>query len=117
MDRHVSLTVKGCSYAIEFPNVGSFQNIETMKQVLSKGMYASLLSTGTSSAIQALDMIDVEAYFTVLCPKLIKDLKCKNFSELDLMDYMELNEIYRKEFIPWWNSILNMLKPEDEKIS
>jgi hypothetical protein len=112
LDRQVELNVKGNNYVIEFPNVGLFQNIETMKQVLSKGMYSSLMSMGTVSSSEALDMIDMEAYFSILCPKLIKDLKCDNFGELGLEDYMELKVIYRDNFIPWWSNILELLSPK-----
>lgn len=114
MNRTLELKVKGNSYVVEFPNVGKFQAIESTKQVLSKGMYSSLLSTGTISSIEALDMIDMESYFSILLPQLIKDLKCDNFSLLDLEDYIELKGIYMEQFIPWWNSILSLLNPKKE---
>jgi hypothetical protein len=115
MEKQISLNVKGISYKIEFPNVGNFQNIETMKQVVSKGMYSSLLTTGTVSAMEVLDMVDMEAYFTVLCPKLIKDLNCETFGDLDIADYKEIKTIYQKQFVPWWNLILNLLSPTKEE--
>ena len=115
MDRNITLNVKGNTYQIEFPNVGKFQNIETMKQVVSKGMYSALLTTATLSSIEVLDMVDMEACFTVLCPKLIKDLKCDGFGDLDIADYKELKEVYLKQFIPWWNGILEMLRPQEKE--
>lgn len=114
MNRSIELKVKGNSYQIEFPNVGKFQNIESTKQVLSKGMYSSLLSTGTVSSMEALDMIDMESYFNTLAPQLLKDLKCNTFSELDLEDYVELKKVYFEQFIPWWNDIMKLLNPKKE---
>lgn len=114
LDRNLTLTVKGNSYQIAFPNVGKFQNIEAMKQVVSKGMYSSLLATATISAIEVLDMVDMESCFTVLCPKLIKDFKCDSFGDLDIADYQELKVAYNEQFIPWWNEILKMLRPQQE---
>lgn len=112
LDRQIEMNVKGNRYIIEFPNVGKFQQIETMKQVLSRGMYSSLLPMNTISSIEVLDMIDIEAYLTVMCPKLIKDLKCDSFSELGLEDYLELKKVYQKEFVPWWNKIIDLLNPK-----
>ena len=115
IDRSVELNVKGNKYVINFPNVGEFQNIEAMKQVLSKGMYSSLMTTGTIGSYESLDMIDIESYMSILCPKLIEDLKCDSFSKLGLDDYLELKDIYQKSFIPWWNSILELLQPKKKQ--
>lgn len=112
IERHLVLQVKGNSYTIEFPNVGTFQKIESLKQVLSNGMYSGLMSMATTSSSEALDMIDMEAYLSMLAPKLIKDLKCETFGELGLEDYMELRVAYREQFIPWWMGILEMLQPK-----
>ena len=115
MDRQIVLLLKGNSYTVEFPNVGKFQQIETMKQVLSRGMYSSLLSMNTVSANEVLDMIDVESYISVLCPQIIKDLKCTSFSELGIEDYLELKKVYEEKFIPWWENIMLLLKKPDNK--
>jgi len=112
IDRTLELNVKGNKYQIAFPNVGTFQNIETMKQVLSKGMYSSLMAMGTISSEESLNMIDIESYLSIMAPKLIKDLKCDSFSELGLEDYLELKRVYKEKFTPWWNSILELLQPK-----
>ena len=114
MERQITLTVKGNKYEIEFPKVGKFKKIETLKQVLSNGMFSQLLATSTLSAGEALDMIEMESYLSVLAPKLIEDLKCKNFDELDLEDFIELKKVYIEQFIPWWNGILKILNPVKE---
>jgi hypothetical protein len=117
IDRRLELNVKGNKYQIEFPNVGKFQNIETMKQVLSKGMYGALINTGTVTASEALDMVDIEAHLSVLIEnnKLFKDLKCDSFAEMGLEDYLELKEIYREKFVPWWSNILELLNPKKKQ--
>ena len=115
MERQIVFKVKSNNYVIAFPNVGKFQDIETMKQIVSKGMYSSLLSTATVSSMEVLQMIDMEAYFSVLCPKLLEDLRCKNFGDLDIEDYQELKKEYVSQFVPWWNSILDILSPKEDK--
>lgn len=114
MEKQIVLKVKGNSYSIEFPNVGQFQTIETLKQILSKGMYSALMGTSTESSFEVLDMIDMEAYLTVMSPKLIEDLKCKTFGELGLEDYLELKREYKAQFLPWWVGILDILNPKEK---
>jgi hypothetical protein len=112
LDRQLVLNVKGNQYTVDFPNVGNFQKIEALKQVLSSGMYRSMIDAGTVSSTDALDMIDIQAYLSVLCPKLIKDLKCNSFEDLGLEDYLELRNIYREQFSPWWLKIMELLNPK-----
>lgn len=108
----LNLNVKGNSYTIDFPNVGQFQRIESMKQVLSNGMYASLMQMPTVASLEALDMYDIEAYLTVLAPQLVKDLKCNSFGELGMQDYLELKAIYKEKFLPWYSDIMDLLQPQ-----
>ena len=62
-------------YEIKLPNVGQYRDIEVYKQMLSNGMYSSLVSSVTNSSLNALDIIDIEATLRVLCPKFMEDLK------------------------------------------
>ena len=111
MNREIVITILGNSYNVKFPTVGQFQTIESLKQVLSKGMYSSLLSTNTKSSIASLDMIDIEAYFSVLCPQLLKDLKCESFIDLGIEDYLVIKKVYDETFIPWWNEVMKLVSP------
>lgn len=104
--------VNGNSYTIKFPNIGNYRTIEAMKQTLSANTYGSMSRSMLVTANEALDAIDMESYLSVLCPKLIEDLKCASFSELSLLDYKMLRNEYKKQFLPWWNSIERLLRPE-----
>lgn len=115
MNKEIVFSVKGNNYKIQFPNIGQFQTIESLKQVLSKGMYSALMSTGTLAANSALDMIDIESHLTVVCPELVKDLKCERFSDLGLEDYLELKKEYMTQFVPWWNDIMLLISPMVKK--
>ena len=107
-------TLKGKSYEMTFPRVGEYRTIEAMKQTLSLNTYGSMSRTMMRNSEEALDMIDMESYFTVLCPKLEKDLKC-SFSELGLLDYLELKKVFKEQFNPWWNEIEKILHPTPSK--
>lgn len=111
MEATLILNIKGVDYHIQFPRIGKFKNIESLKQAISNGMYFSLMKTNTEEAYEALDMIDMEAYFSVLCPKLIEALECDSFSDLGMADYLEIKKIYIEKFVPWWKQILKDLNP------
>ena len=106
MNDQLNFKVKGNEYTIKFPNVGNFRRIESLKQALSNGMYSSMVGTFTDAAQKAADMVDIESYLTVLCPEILKDLKCESFSDLGLVDFMELQTAYKEQFVPWWRKIM-----------
>ena len=105
------IKVRGKEYKISFPTVGQYYSIEAMKQSLGKGFYNTLLGNPTKTAQEALDMIDIEATISVLVPDLLKDLKVRDFSELGLVDYKEIKEVYNSEVYPFLKEI-NLLLQE-----
>jgi hypothetical protein len=107
------ITVKGRKYEISFPNVGQYYQIEVNKQRLGKGSYNSMIGNPTISAQRALDMIDVEATLSVLCPQLVADLKVKSFSELGLKDFKEISDIYMNEVFPFLKEAEKILSSVD----
>lgn len=107
MEETLIFKVKGNSYNIKFPNVGDFRKIESLKQVLSNGMYSTLLATQTNLASRALDIVDIEATFTILCPDFLeKELESESFDKLGMKDFNELRKAYSDQFVPWWNGNL-----------
>lgn len=104
-----SIRIRGKEYEIHFPNVGEYYSIETAKQKLGKGFYNVLLGNPTKAAQDALDMIDIEATLSILCPALIDDLKVDKFSQLGIGDYKEIKEIYLKEVQPFLKEVNGLL--------
>lgn len=115
INENLVFTLKGRSYNLTFPRVGEYRTIEAMKQTLSLNTYGSMSRSMMKSSEEALDMIDMEAYFTVLCPKVVEDLKCESFSELGLLDYLDIKKVFKEKFIPWWNEIEIILHPTVQK--
>lgn len=99
-------------YTISFPTVGEYYRIQCLKAELSKNNYGGLMSAGTLDAVQALDMIDIEATLTVLAPQLIKDLKVERFSKLGLIDYGMIKKAYVATVSPFMAEIYKALNPE-----
>ena len=115
VENEVVINIKGHSYPINFPTVGQFYQIEALKQSLSKGFYNSMVMSPSALAQHALDMIDIEAALSVLAPKLISDLKVKNFSELDIRDYKLIRDEYFTVVTPFFKKITDLLKGEEDE--
>lgn len=115
MNESVELTIRGRNYTVRYPNVGEYYRIEAMKQVLGRGYYNSLAQTPTQTAVSALDMIDIEATLSILCPQVIEDLKVSNFSDLGLKDYQEIKRAFFDSVVPFLSEINEFLKEIPEK--
>lgn len=115
INENLVLNFRGENFSIKFPRVGEYRNIEVMKQSLSANAYGGMIRSMSQSSEEALDMIDMEAYFTVLCPTFLEKLKCDSFSELGLVDYAEIRNIFKTNFVPWWRAIEKLLRPEPVK--
>jgi len=119
MTREITVTVRENSYKISFPNVGQLIDIENMKSILSKGMYSNMENARTIDSQYALNMIDMEAYFSILAPELVEDLKVKSFRDLSIVDSVELQNIYAKKLVPFikeWRDIISKpIESDDDK--
>jgi hypothetical protein len=116
MTREISLTIKENSYKVKFPKVGQLIDIENMKAILSKGMYGSMMSARTTDSEFALNLIDMEAYFSILIPDLVEDLNVKSFRDLEIEDSVELNKTFADNLLPFikqWRDIIS--KPIDDE--
>lgn len=96
-------------YEINLPTVGQYRDIEVYKQMLSNGMYASLVTSATNSAMNALDIIDIEATLRVLCPKFMEDLKCE-IRDLSLKDFAVIKEAFNRDVKPLADEIEKLMK-------
>ena len=112
MNETLNFVVNGNNYVINFPTVGEYYAIEASKQSLSLGFYNSLSESSVMSAYNATNMIDIEATLTILCPKLIKDLKCDSFKKLGVKDYLMIKDAYVEQFVPWWKEIQELFNPK-----
>ena len=103
-------------YTVEYPTVGQMIDIESMKLVLSKGKYTEMILSGTKWMSRALNHIDMIAYFSILCPKLLIDLKV-DFRQLSVEDSHDLVTVYQEQFLPWWNDYERVLAQKESGTS
>ena len=109
LNRSLVFEVKGNSYRLTFPTVAQFIDIESTKAKLASDAYGDMLKAGTMLSIKALDYIDLTANLTILCPKLMEDLKADSILALDVFDAKELLKAYKEQYVPWmvqWQKVL-----------
>lgn len=117
LEKEVKFSVKGRDYTVKYPTVGQYYQIEAMKQSLSRGMYNSMVTSPAYTAQHALDMIDIEATLAILLPDFVKDLKVKNFSDLDIRDYKAIRDEYIAKIQPYFKEIADLLRGVGEEES
>ena len=123
MERKKELIVKTSDgkvenrYEVEYPTIQQMIDIESTKLSLSKGKYTEMILSGTKWMSRALNYIDMLAYFSTMCPKIITDSKV-SLGDIDLIDvHKGLLSVYKDQFIPWWNEyedMINELEKEEE---
>lgn len=117
MQDSIILKFQGQSFPIQLNDVtvGKYRDMQVMKQSLSMNNYGSLYRTMMVDSEDALDMIDIEANLTIMCPEFIKALKAPSFSALGLVDFAEIRKEYKQKFEPWWEEVMKLLRPEPLK--
>lgn len=100
--RKTTITIDNREYNLEFPSVGEYIEIETLKTDISLGKFAQLLSSRTVSSLRAIQIVEIVAILTVLCPQLIEDLKVKSILDLDIQDFIKIMKSYQKDVAPWY---------------
>jgi len=108
IERSFRFKVKDESYTVEVPNMGQIMDIENTKVSMSEH-YLELVQNGTVLSSLTADFIDMYSYFTVLCPKLITDLKAP-LEKLDVFDFKELRTAYEEQLRPWLNGWIGAIR-------
>ena len=67
---------------------------------------------GTPATIT--DAIDANAFMQVFCPKFLEDIKPNSMSEMGLVDYMEVLEVYSKDIKPFIEALTTFLAKKKE---
>ena len=110
MQEKIKINFKGKNYVSREMTPGVFVDAEKLKSLLSGSQYGGIYRMGTSLGDEALTIVDMEAYFSILFPELINDLKPKSIGELNVNDFKELRKVYRSEVTKWVNSYIKLLK-------
>jgi len=106
----LTFEVKGKSYTTEKIVVGKVVDLWKMRTTLSMGTYGQMYRFALQGSDSALNVIDIEAFFTVFCPEFITDIKPNSVSSLGIQDYLELEGIYVTTIKPWLDAVEDLLK-------
>lgn len=98
----ISFEYEGNNYEIHFPNNGQFIDIEKMKAKMTDGFYSEMKS-GSGNGFYASLLVDTISTFSILCKDLLKDLNTKNIFQLSLIQTKPLVDIYKSQYLPWFN--------------
>lgn len=107
--------VKGQEYTMEIPTAGQLVQIERQKSALTGGNYGGIMSNKTVGSEQVLNIVDMAAYLSVLCPKLFEELKIDSLMDLDIFDMKQLQDTWEEDCIPWINSWQEVLRESPKK--
>ena len=103
MNKSITFLLFGENRTIDYPNVGQLLEIESKKMMLSNGTYSELNKTNTTSSKYILDLVDAMAHFTVLIPKLSKNLQVDTVYDLGGIESKEVVKAYNEHFRPWYD--------------
>lgn len=110
MNRTVTLDVKGNIYEIEYPNTGQQIDIELLKARIADGSYEMLRLSSNPIFQDQADRIDMIATFSILIPKLKKDLNVETFFALKEEESNVLVKVYEDTFMPWYTKIKKAIR-------
>ncbi len=114
LKRELLFDLRGKSYAVKFPAVKHFLNLEATRMTLTNGTYGQMVGSGLVTSSIAMDLVDMAATLSTLCPEVVKDLKVESILDLDLVDSMELLHEYKKQVDPWISSWLSLIRKPRE---
>ena len=112
----INFTVKGQNYVTEPMTVGRVVDLWKMRSSLSMGTYGQMYRFALYGSDAALNIIDVEAFFTVFCPDFIQKLKPSTISSMGISDYLEVEEVYMDQIKPWLVKTETMLKNSKDEV-
>lgn len=104
----ISVEIGNNTYNIDFPSNGKLIQIERYKNELTGGTGRQMLMNGSSSSMQAYIASEAIATFTILIPKLSKDMLMP-LTELNQLQSKSLIKAYEKyyEWMEAWREALN----------
>lgn len=116
-NRELSFKLEDKEYLMKFPITSELIDIAIVRARLSAGRYDVLSNTQILGDKLAQFSIDTIAYFSILCPELLKNLNVKSYLDLELMDMKKIITLYINKVLPWlneWYDILNSVDEDEE---
>jgi hypothetical protein len=100
-NRELKVEVCGRVYAVAYPNVGQMIDISVRENSLANGKLRDLILNGTGDQQDAYLMIKSVAFFEIMLPNMVKDLKTESLMKLAPEDFMVINKVYWESVDKW----------------
>jgi hypothetical protein len=110
MTETIEIVIKGKSYRTEPLTVGKLVDLTKMRNTLTNGQYGQIYRHALVNSDNSLQAIDIQAFFMVFCPSLIKDLKVDAIFDLGIEDYKEIKDIYKAQVQTWLIEVESLLR-------
>lgn len=110
IERVKTFTIGKKHFSVTFPNIGQIIDMESLKQGLSSNRYGQMAASGIASNYYALDLIDMIAFYKILCPEVTQYYNIENYADLQMEKAQELLEPFKKELQPWYLNTLNQIQ-------
>ena len=111
------LKVGGNSYPLKRPTMGQILEVQTLKAKLTRGSYGQIVRNMDELGLMSLDIVDMIAVLSILCPEMLDDLKVKSWDDLDAFDVLDIYKGYHESVLPWYQSFTKELTAVWKKVT
>jgi len=113
MEEQLHIKIFDKTYAVHFPTVDEFLQIESTKTSLAAGQYGQLVSARSRTALMALDMIDAFSTFFVLLPELQSEkVLPADINQLSPKQIGQILVAYKTQYFPWADKIMRDIESQ-----
>lgn len=116
VEKKLKISILEKEVELSFPKVGHFMEIESRKQLLTGGQYASMANSYNSVSSYNLDLVDCISLLSVVVPDCKVKWPTSKASSWDVMEIEESREfvkVWRETIQPWYNEHLKILNDID----
>lgn len=110
--KSVKIEISGNSYDVNFPNTGEFIDIQVLKSKITEEQYKTIAVDAYGAL--AMVLVDMIATFNILIPDLKQNINTSSILGLSLIESKLLLDAYNKQWMPFFNSWIDVLYPKTE---
>jgi hypothetical protein len=114
LQEKIVFSIKGKSYESLPLIIGRVIDFYKTRALLASGTYQMLYSDYVGTPVNIAEAISAQAFMQIFCPKFIEDLKPNTISEMGLVDFAEVLDVYLKDIKPFIESLANFLTTKNE---
>lgn len=114
LQEKIVFSIKGKTYESQPLIVGRVIDFYKTRTMIAAGTYQMLYSDYVGTPDKLTEMINAQAFMQIFCPQFIEDIKPTSISELGIVDFMEVLDVYLKDIKPFIDSLAQFLTTKNE---